>query len=331
MPQAELTAGRLLEISGSYWQTCTLHAGVELDLFTLLDGPPQPAASVAASIGADLRATGMLLNALAAMGLLVNAPDGFRCTASAAHWLSRRSEAYLGYIIGHHRQLLPSWSRLAEAVRRGRPVRQRSVLRDEEARRNFLMGMFNLAMALAPRIVPRIPLEGRRRLLDLGGGPGTYAIHFCRHNPGLEATVFDLPSTRGLAEETIARFGMPGRVVFEAGDYLADPLPGACDAAWLSHILHGEGPEEAARVVAKAASALKPGGLLIVHEFILEDTLDAPLFPALFSLNMLLGTESGQAYAEGQLREMMAAAGVADIVRVPVDSPNQSGVLMGRV
>jgi SAM-dependent methyltransferase len=179
--------------------------------------------------------------------------------------------------------------------------------------------------------VPCIPLEGRRRLLDLGGGPGTYAIHFCRHNPGLKATVFDRPSTREFAERTVARFGLQDRVAFEAGDYLTDPLPGAYDVAWLSHILHGEGPEDAARVVAKAASALAPGGLLIIHEFILDDTLDAPLFPALFSLNMLLGTAGGQAYAEGRLREMMSAAGVAGIVRVPIDSPNQSGLLMGRV
>ena len=76
------------------------------------------------------------------------------------------------------------------------------------------MGMFNMAMNTAPRLVPLADLSGRRRLLDLGGGPGTYAIHFCRHNPDLQATVFDLPTTRPFALKTIERFGLGDRVGF---------------------------------------------------------------------------------------------------------------------
>ena len=59
--------------------------------------------------------------------------------------------------------------------------------------------MFNLAMNLAPVLVPKIDLSNRRHLLDLGGGPGTYAIHFCLNNPQLKATVYDLPTTRPFA------------------------------------------------------------------------------------------------------------------------------------
>jgi SAM-dependent methyltransferase len=331
MPEPPSNPGALLDISGSYWKTCTLHAGVELDLFTLLDDRPLTAAEVAEAIDADPRATGMLLNALAAMGLLTQAAQRYRCAPAAARWLSRNADGYLGFIIRHHQQLLPSWSRLGEAVKSGKPVRRSSVVQDDQARENFLMGMFNLAMALAPRIVPHIDLAGRRRLLDLGGGSGTYAIHFCRHNPELRATVFDLPGSRPYAEKTIRRFGMSERVDFHAGDYRVDALPGAFDVAWLSHILHGEGPETAARILIKAAASLEPGGVLIVHEFILDDTLDRPLFPALFSLNMLLGTEAGQAYGEGQLREMMEAAGVRRIARIGIDSPNESSLLMGGV
>jgi SAM-dependent methyltransferase len=331
MADALSNPGALLDISGSYWKTCTLHAGVELDLFTLLDSQPFTAAEVAGAIGGDLRATRMLLNALAAMGLLTQRALRFQCTPPAARWLSRNSEGYVGYIIRHHQQLLPSWVRLSEAVVSGRPVRRRSVVQDDQARENFLMGMFNLAMGLAPRIVPRIDLAGRRRLLDLGGGPGTYAIHFCRHNPGLKATVFDLPTSRPFAERTIGRFELGDRVDFHAGDYLSDALPGRFDVAWLSHILHGEGPETARRILAKAAAALEPGGLLIVHDFILDDSLDRPLFPALFSLNMLLGTESGQAYGEGQLREMLEAAGLRGIARLAIESPNESSLLVGSV
>ena len=162
-------------------------------------------------------------------------------------------------------------------------------------------------------------------------GPGTYAIHFCLKNPALSAAVFDLPTTRPFAEKTIARFHLDRRVTFSAGDYHSDDIPGRFDVAWLSHILHGDGPDACLRLIRKAVGALEPGGLIIVHEFILDDTLDGPVFPALFSLNMLLGTESGRAYSEAEIRSMLAAAGVRDIRRVPVKTPNDSGVISGIV
>ena len=84
---------------------------------------------------------------------------------------------------------------------------------------------------------------------------------------------------------------------FRGGDFLADDLGGPYDAVWLSHILHGEGPEECRGIVRKAADALEPGGVFLVHEFILDDAKDGPHYPALFSLNMLLGTPAGRSYA----------------------------------
>jgi hypothetical protein len=74
---------------------------------------------------------------------------------------------------------------------------------------------------------------------------------------------------------------------------------------------------------------LEPQGSIIIHEFILNNSMDAPLFPALFSLNMLLGTDSGRSYSEQQLTDMLLAAGVRNIGRVPLKSPNDSGLLVG--
>ena len=331
MDEADWTSGKLLECSGSYWKTCALHAGAQLDVFTLLDGEWLTSAEVAARLGGAERSVAMLLNALAAMGLLLHSEGRYGCAPWAGEFLSKRSERYLGYIILHHANLMASWARLHESVISGRPVRESASRRDEEEREHFLMGMSNLAMGIAPGLVPQIDLTGRKRLLDLGGGPGTYAVHFCLHNPGLSAAVFDLPTTRPFAEKTIARFGLDQRVAYLPGDYLEDPIPGTFDVAWLSHILHGEGPEGCRTILHKAVAALDPGGIILIHEFILDDTMDAPLHPALFSLNMLLGTESGQAYSEAQLRQMLEAEGVLDVRRLAFRGPNDSGILAGVV
>jgi SAM-dependent methyltransferase len=232
-------------------------------------------------------------------------------------------------MILHHHQLMESWAHLDQSVKSGKPVRTRATRKDDDWRENFLMGMFNMAMQLAPKVVPQIDLSDRRSLLDLGGGPGTYAIHFCRQYPQLKATVYDLPTTRLFAEKTIASFGLADRIIFKDIDFIEEGIQETFDAAWLSHVLHGESPEDCRKIIGKAVASLESGGVILIHEFILDNTMDGPLFPALFSLNMLLGTEGGKAYSERQLSDMLAEAGARDIYRLAVNIPNDSGIITG--
>lgn len=325
------TAGELLEASGAYWKSCALHAAVKLDLFSILQEERLSAAEIAARLQGSARGVEALLNAMAAFGLLSKTDGRYANSPAARALLCRSSPSYIGHMIMHHHHLVDSWARLDKSVRSGCPVRERPAARSAEWRESFLMGMFTNAMAAAPAIVAAIDLSGRRRLLDFGGGPGTYAIHFCLKHPELSADVFDLPESRPFAEKTIARFNLAARVSFLPGDYHRDEVAGPYDVAWLSHILHAEGPESCLKILRKAVAALAPGGTVIVHEFILNDVMDGPLFPALFSLNMLVGTPSGQSYSETQIKEMLAVVGARDIRRIPVKAPNDSGLILGTV
>ena len=316
MPAREWNPGELFEISGFFWKTCVLHTAVKLDVFTVIGDGKLSAEDIARQVDGSARGVVRLLNALVAMELLVKQDETYANSASGSQLL-------------HHHHLLESWSKLDRAVISGQPQRDRSSYSKEQWRESFLMGMFNLAMGLAPQIVPVIDVSDRQNLLDLGGGPGTYAIHFCLNNENLNATVYDLPTTRPFAERTIRQFKLADRISFMDGNYLEDPVEGRYDVAWLSHILHGEGPQDCRMIIQKAVDALEPGGMIIIHEFILNNSMDGPLFPALFSLNMLLGTESGQSYSEKQLGDMLTAAGVRDIKRIPIQSPNDSGILVG--
>jgi SAM-dependent methyltransferase len=331
MANRQWNPAELLKVSGYYWQTCTLHAAVKLDIFTCLGDQQLSSKEVAERLKASPKGMERLLNALAAMELLAKADGQFCNTSFAGEFLSKESPKYLGNIILHHHHLVESWSKLDQSVQSGRPIRERSSYSDEKWRESFLMGMFNIAMNMAPMLIPEIDVSSCRLLLDLGGGPGTYAIHFCRHNPQLKATVFDLPATRPFAEKTIARFGLSDRIDFMEGNYLEDDIKGSYDAVWLSHILHGEGLKGSKTIVQKAVAVLEPGGIIIIHDFILDNSMDGPLFPALFSLNMLLGTDSGKTYSEQQIMDMLVAAGVKDIRRLAVQTPNDSGILIGIV
>ncbi len=325
----EWNPGKLLEISGSYWKTCALHAGVKLNLFSIVGDNELTAGDVASQLDAHVDGIERLLNALTAMELMVKTGDKFKNSDGAKAFLVKNAPGYIGYMIMHHHHLMESWNRLDESVITGKPVRPRMAFSSEEWRENFLMGMYNNAMSVAPKVVPEIDLNGKRHLLDLGGGPGTYAIHFCLYNQKLKATVYDLPTTRPFAEKTIAGFGLSHRIDFQDGDYTKMGIKGKYDVAWLSHILHGESPETCLDIIQKTVAALDPGGMIIVHDFILNDSMDGPLFPALFSLNMLLGTDGGRSYSESQIREMLSEAGAKNIKRIPVKTPNDSGIITG--
>ena len=308
-----------------------MHTAVKMDLFTVIgDGRPS-AGEIAQKVDGVVNGVERLLNALVAMELLDKQSETYINTSCGRELLAKDSPGYLGHIIMHHHHLLESWSKLDQAVKSGQPQRTRSSYSKEEWRESFLMGMFNMAMGLAPQIVPVIDVSNRQHLLDLGGGPGTYAIHFCLNNQNMKATVFDLPTTRPFAEKTIQHFNLKDRIDFMDGNYLEDPVEGHYDVAWLSHILHGEGPDDCRRIIQKAVDALEPGGMIIIHDFILNNSMDGPLFPALFSLNMLLGTESGQSYSEEQIQDMLTAVGVRDIRRIAIQSPNDSGIILGFV
>ncbi|ABW68464.1 methyltransferase [Desulfosudis oleivorans] len=322
--------GSLLGMSGYYWRSCVLHAAIRLDLFTVIGNESLTAETVADRIRADSDGTARLLNALAAMKLMTKKEDRFGNTSAGSRFLSASSSEYIGHIILHHHHLMESWQQLDRCVTSGKPVRTTLAFGDPAVREAFINAMSTTAMLTAPRLVGHMDLSGRRALLDLGGGAGMYAIAFCKTNPHLSAWVLDLPSSQSQARATIERFGMTGRVHFLAGDYLQEDLPGTYDAVWMSHIFHSENPDTCSRMLEKVYRVLDPGGLVAVHELILNDDRTSPLFPALFSLNMLTGTAEGRSYTNRELTLMLKGAGFTDITRLSYAGPTDSGILTAK-
>lgn len=325
----EWSVGKLLGISGYYWRSSTIHTAVKLEIFSVIGDSQLGVEEISRKVAGSKRGIEMLLNALTAMGLLKHENNSYRNTKFSRSCLIKDAPGYVGYIIMHHYHLVDAWGLLPEAVLQGSPV-EKKYHGEEIERESFQMGMFNLAMEIAPTIASAINLAGRRHLLDLGGGPGTHAIHFCLANPMLKATIFDRHTTEPFARKTSERFGVADRVNFVAGDFNEDPIDGSFDVAWLSQIIHSNTPEQCQALFAKTVAALESGGLILIHDFFLNDTMDGPLFPALFSMNMLLSNQ-GRSYSAKEVSEMLQQEGVNDIQRINFQGPNDSGILCGTV
>ena len=150
------------------------------------------------------------------------------------------------------------WSSLAEVIRDGSPVADGfdQIARGGDYTRNIILD----ALGPGREIVDALDLAGRRRMLDVGGGPGTYSILLAERYPELTAEVFDLPPVLEIARELIEQFGASDRVRTREGNYLTDDWGSGHDVILMSNILHQESPESCTALLRKAHAALADAG-----------------------------------------------------------------------
>ena len=296
-------------IANAYRKSQTLFTAVELDVFSLLT-PAAPAEHVAEQTGCSLRGVRMLLDALVAMELLWKGEGRYGNTPMAEACLVPGGPAWQGDIIRHAAANWDAWGSLAECVRTGTcapPANERE--RSGPALRNFILGMDNIARFSAQGVLGAVDLSGRRRMLDLAGGPATYAITFLGAHPALHATLFDRPAVIEIAREQVARAGLENRFTYLGGDCLVNDLGGPYDLVLMSNIIHSFGPEENALLVRKAHAALERGGTLIIKDFLVENDRSGPAYGLIFALHMLVHTPAGGTYSFDEVQSWTDAAG----------------------
>jgi hypothetical protein len=276
----------LYDLSWGYRAARVLHVANEIDIFTTLSDKEMTLDEICQSCHTKPDMTGKLLIACTAMGLLEKRGPQYKNTELSKTYLVRGREFYQGDIIAHSGTVCNFWNSLEDEVR----ITARPEKKPEDEHRNFIMGMHNITVAgRADVFINNIDLAGRRKLFDLGGGPGTYSIAACRRYPELEAVVFDLPETISIAKEVIAREGMQDRVTTQAGDWETEAFGEGNDVVLFSNVLHGPGSKAEIKLK-KAYDSMVDGGLLLAQDFLLNDEKTGPLIPALF--NVMVGTYS---------------------------------------
>ena len=286
-----------------------LIAGIELDLFTSIGTEAWTIPELAREMKVSERGLAILCRNLAMAGLLKKRGETYRNSRLAATALNAHHQAYRGdylrLITSHWRD----WGRMLESVKTGLPL-DRDAPDEPEYRRRFTWAMHHRTLEIAPKIAAQINLRGARTLLDLGGGPGTYAMAFLTENPALRATVCDRPPALDVAKEIASAHKTGARLSYLPLDVIAEDFPGAYDVIWYSNVLHIYSPEDNQAIFRRAAAALNPGGRFLIHDAFLHDR--DGLFPAeasLFSVSMLLFTERGNTYKAAEAKAWLTDAG----------------------
>ncbi len=276
-----------------------------LEIFTYLAEGPKTLDELASDTEVKSERLERLLMTCCAMGLLKREADRFENTPVADKYLVKDRDCYQGHLIAHG---MHAWKRWDDMPRHYTSEKHQPGI---EGPREFVLGMHDLAMSgQAAHLVEHVDLTGRRRLLDVGGGPGSYSVALCRKYPELRATVWDLEPALEVARALVAQYpDVEDRIHFGVGDWNTDEFGSGYDTVLLSNVLHGAG-SHAMMKLQKAHRALSPGGLLIIHDFMLNDDRDGPLSGALF--HMYIG-----AYSYFELSRLARRTGFTDCTPLP--------------
>ena len=291
-----------------------IFTALDLDLFSAVGGKAWTVPALAGRLRVSPRGLEILCRNLAAAGLLIKSGGCYRNSRLARRELNKKSPAYRWAYLDLLRNHWNDWSTLTRSVRRGKPVEDNDDPDEPAYRRRFTWAMHHRSLDVAPKIAAQVNLRGARTLLDLGGGPGTYALAFLKRNPALRATVGDRMPALVVAREIAATVPHGKRLSYLPVDFVKQPIPGRYDVIWFSNVLHIYSPEENRRLFRKMAASLAPGGRLLIQDAFLHDTNGLhPREASLFAVTMLLFTDQGDTYSVRDTTAWLKRAGFAKV------------------
>jgi len=311
---------QILEMMRAYQVPCLFAAAADLDLFEKLAPVPRTAAEVAAAAGCDLRAVTILLDALAAVGVIVKQDEQYSISPELAPFLCEAFPQSVMAMLRHQANCLRRWSRLPWTVHSGKPEYPGPSIRGEDAdKASFIEAMHVVSRDVADELVQKIHPGSVRCVLDLGGASGSWTLAWLKAEPQSRAIIFDLPHVIPMARECFATSPFADRVELCAGDFYTDDLPKGADLAWVSAIIHQNSPDQNRALYRRIAAALEPQGWIYIRDIVMEPSRTAPVAGALFSVNMLSATEGGNSYCWTEIQEDLQSAGFADVQLVRSD------------
>jgi predicted O-methyltransferase YrrM len=313
----------ILQVATGFWASQALLTAVDLKIFTTLFGGPKTAAEIATEAGVEARALEPLLDANCALGFLHRTGERYRNDeVSNAYLVEGSPGSYVDLVRFMRDPLFGVWMSLRDTVRAGKtPIAPEAMHQVEVAlARAFHNGAYASMMRVAE--ILDIEFSGYSRILDLGSHTGAGALCLARRYPQFQATILDRPGFQELAEEFIRATKLEDRVRFVPGNPDEGQPASDHDLVLLPHHLSRRNREAIPGILQAAKLSLHSGGMLLVTEFLLEDSKAEPREAALFRLNVLAcyGPSFAGALTRSELYQLLKDAGFTgvDMVGLPM-------------
>jgi len=316
-----VTPDLIFQLAQGFMASKHLFAASELGLFEALGEGPVDLAGLAARTGLTARTARISADAMVALGLLERQGDGYANTPVTAAFLSGATSADMRPLLKLWDRLsYPAWTDLAGALGRGRPARQVFDIDGELV--PIMSAGIEAATAGACRAFPAVAgLPSASRVLDIGGGTGSWSMALAQADPALRGTVFELPEVAAVAEERLRTAGFASRISVVAGDLLTDDLPGGHNAFLLANVVHYFTPETNQSILRKIRAVAEPGARLLLADFWTDPTHTQPLPAALMAGEFAVQINDGDVYSLEEAAAWLAATGWTHTANAPLAGP----------
>ncbi len=292
---------------------------VSLDLFSWLNDHPASKEEICRHFELADRPADVMLTLFAALGLLENRHEVFHLTTAAREYLVKSSPWFLGpyYASLKDRPVCHDFLRV---LRTGKPANWGSLkdekawaqaMEDDKFANQFTAAMDCRGIYLGRALAQAIDCAPYSRFLDIAGGSGIYACSVVAAHPHMRATVFEKSPVDQIASRLLAQRGYSDRVSVIAGDMMTEPLPPDHDVHLFSNVLHDWDEPVVIELLRKSFAALRPGGMIVVHDAHINATKTGPLHVAEYSALLMHSTE-GKCYSTAEMEDYLAKTGFTD-------------------
>jgi len=270
----DLDPENINELARCFWYSSILRAGIKLGVFDLLENERLTSDEVAERISSAPGYVHAFLNACSVLDLLEKREERYANSPQASKFLVAGEKEYVGDHALHHTNTWALWGKLDEIIKEGKtqlPFETGFVDADTYWT-NYMMGQHNRAASgQGFHLVENLNLRDKKKLVDLGGGTGSYSIALCEANPQLRAVVVDQKEPLAIAKPLVEEAHLQDRISLVEGDLFGLPLDKDFDAALISGVVLIKPEKDCRDLFELAYRSLVPGGLVIVQDYMRVD------------------------------------------------------------
>lgn len=309
----------LFRVASGFMAAKHLFAATELGLFAALATGPAPLGELARRIGVPARTARISADAMVALGLLMREAENYRNGDVADAFLSGRGPADLRpFLRFWDRISYPNWALLAHALRTSSAAQVQLTAEEGEI---FAAGVEAITAGAAKAVVDTYDFSGHRRILDVGGGTGSFLVAALDRHADLSATLVEIEPTLSVARARIAAGPHADRIEVAGADALADPLPEGHDALLVANLMHLFSPEHNRQLLQRLRHVAEPDARLLLVDFWTDPGHTDPPFAALMAGEFLLFSDEGDVYSEAEARDWLTGSGWTPLERRPLAGP----------
>ena len=316
-----ITPDPIMKIAMGFMAAKHLFAASEIGLFEALADGPATLDEIAKKTGVPARTVGIAVAAMVSLGLIEQEAGRYRNSAAVAAFLAGKPGPDLRPMLRFWDTIsYPTWQKLAEALRTGQGQAQFGKF-DSLQQQIFSAGVEAFSAPVAAALAAAYDFSGHRKLLDVGGGTGSFLLAVLRKYPALRGTLFELPGTCEVARRRLAKEAEATRIDVVEGDIFKTAPPGDHDAVLVANVIHVLSAAHNLELLKKIRATVSSGARLLLADLWTDPTHSQPPGAALISGEFLVIAGEGQAYSEQEADDWLGQAGWRKVDRKPLAGP----------